>query len=153
MVTRKMVCGRTNSKAFKVAKRLGSFSNMLETWYSAAPLLREMKLRPKPTNWRILSLGASLRPTTHRMVRPGPETEIHGEHASILTGKFVRIRKVFAREISVCPFLFEITWKVYRVFGKFPDCLKNFRIIWKDSRLSGKFTYYLESFHSVREFP
>ena len=72
---------------------------------------------------------------------------------ALLTGKFLRVRKVFAREISVCPFLLEITWKVSRVFGKFPDCLKNFRIIWKDSRLSGKFTYYLESFHSVGEFP
>ena len=69
--------------------------------------------------------------------------------ASIARRKVFGILKVFAREISFCPFLLEIVWKVSGVSGKFPDCLENFRIIWKDSRLSEKFTYYLERKHSV----
>ena len=71
---------------------------------------------------------------------------------ALLTGKFLRVRKVFAEDIFVCPFLLEIVWKLSGVSGKFPDCLENFQIIWKESRLSGKCTYHLESFHSVGEF-
>ena len=68
------------------------------------------------------------------------ETEIHGERASI-AGKFLRVRKVFAREISFCPFLLEMVWS--------SECSESFRIVCRTSGLSGKILDCLESLHII----
>ena len=63
----------------------------------------------------------------------GQRPKILGGRVALPPGKFLRVRKVFARNPWNC------TWK-------FPDPLDNFRIGWIFSGWSGKFLDSLESF-------
>jgi len=69
------------------------------------------------------------------------------------TGKFLRVRKVFARIYKIYPNIclesFQTVWKVSRQSGKFPDSLETFRTVWTVSGQSGKFLDSLESFQTV----
>ena len=73
--------------------------------------------------------------------------------SALPTGKFLRVRKVFARPESFCAYLHKIkskkVWKVSGQSGKFPDSLESFRTVWKVSGQSGKFQDSLESFWTV----
>ena len=79
-----------------------------------------------------------------------------GSAGALLPGKFLRVRKVFARNIF---FTLHLTgtwcenhwnfWKASIWSGKCLDCLEGFWIFWKVSELSGMFLYCLESFRIV----
>ena len=92
--------------------------------------------------------------------------------SALPTGKFLRVRKVFARIYTIDPKIkskdciglesfqtlwkvsgqsgkFPDSWKVSRQSGKFPDSLENFRTVWKVSGQSGKFPDSVESFWTV----
>ena len=72
------------------------------------------------------------------------------------SGKFLRVKKAFARNLWNCPGKFsdylEGFWNVVKVSGlagKFPNCLENFLIFWKISGWCEKFPDCLESFWIV----
>ena len=84
--------------------------------------------------------------------------------SALPTGKFLRVRKVFARvykmdlknkyicrsgEISDSLESFLTVWKVSRQSGKFFDSLESIWTVWKVSGQSGKFLDSLESFGIV----
>ena len=87
----------------------------------------------------------------------GQEEHLHqrqkfvGSEGALLPGKFLRVRKVFARGTyffyiitKTCLESLRIVWKCFNIMGKesglsgkFPDCLESFRIVWKVSGLTG----------------
>ena len=90
----------------------------------------------------MLVLTTNQRPKNHRGI------------VALPSGKFLRVRKVFARN----PFAlgsFHTVWKISglsRWSGKVPDSLENFRIVWKISGWSQKFPDGPESFRTIRKF-
>ena len=81
---------------------------------------------------------------THRVKGGGQSPKNLVGALALPTGKFLRVRKVFAR-------IYKITHKNWRVIkcGKFSESLKSFRTVWKLSRRSKKFPDGLESFQMV----
>ena len=82
-----------------------------------------------------------------------------GGRVALPSGKFLRVRKVFARNPWKCTGKFadrlqnfQIVWIFSGLSRKFPDSLESFRIIWIFSGWSGKFPDSLESFWIVRIF-
>ena len=73
-----------------------------------------------------------------------------GGRVALPSGKFLRVRKVFARNPWNCNWEFPDPLENFQIFsglsGKFPDSLESFRIGWIFSGWSGKFPDSLESF-------
>ena len=79
-----------------------------------------------------------------------------GGRVALPSGKFLRVRKVFARNPWNCngefpdPLEnFQIVWIFSGLSGKFPDSLESFRRAWKVSRQSENFPESLKSFQRV----
>ena len=96
--------------------------------------------------WRPMkcSLSHGQRPKNHRGI------------VALPSGKFLRVRKVFARNPwkwigKFADHLqnFQIGWIFSGWSGKFLDSLESFRIVWIFSGLSGKFSDSLESFRII----
>ena len=75
--------------------------------------------------------------------------------SAMLTGKFLRIRKVFATPESFCKKIIILAeeypdiWKMSGYYTKYPDNMQSVRMTWKVSRWSQKCWDELESFYMM----